>query len=210
MSPAGELPCSTAPIRSGAAFGAFLTDFVLIPQTGIFTTQLAAVAVNLVAGGGAFAVARTLASPGLENEARPALKTATLARLQNKSRPALGPVLAGGSRPVRWVVLALAMSGFAALGMEMLWLRHLALLLGGFRAVFSLLLTVMLLALGAGALLGGWLDRRFGRPAQTLILVEALFAATALLGLASGNAATLAERSSALAASLGNRPHPAR
>ena len=39
-----------------------------------------------------------------------------------------------------WASLALASSGFAALGMEMLWLRHLGVLLGGFRAVLSLLL----------------------------------------------------------------------
>jgi predicted membrane-bound spermidine synthase len=178
----------------GAAIGAFLTDFVLIPRTGIFTAQVVAVALNLIAAAGAFALGRP---------ARHVSRPSSQAR---SKRAVLIPpgtsATASASAPL-WVALALAMSGFAALGMEMLWLRHLALLLGGFRAVFSLLLTVMLLALGAGALLGGWLDRRVGRPAQTLILVEALFAATALLGLASGNAATLAERGSALAASLG-------
>ena len=37
----------------GAAMGAFLTDFVLIPQTGLLMTQLVAVAINLVAAAGA-------------------------------------------------------------------------------------------------------------------------------------------------------------
>lgn len=178
----------------GAAIGAFLTDFVLIPRTGIFTAQVVAVALNLIAAAGAFALGRP---------ARHVSRPSSQARSKRAVLIPPGTSATPSASAPLWVALALAMSGFAALGMEMLWLRHLALLLGGFRAVFSLLLTVMLLALGAGALLGGWLDRRVGRPAQTLILVEALFAATALLGLASGNAATLAERGSALAASLG-------
>jgi spermidine synthase len=96
------------------------------------------------------------------------------------------------------------LSGFAALGMEMLWLRHLGVLLGGFRAVFALLMTVMLLSLGAGALLGGWIDRRFGHPARTLMIVQALFAAATLGGLASADAAALAAHGASLAASLGS------
>jgi spermidine synthase len=183
----------------GAATGAFLTDFVLIPGTGLFVTQLAAVALNVVAAAGAFALARrTLAVPRWPDGIQPGP--------QSKTRPAappLGPALNGRSDAVRWAAVALALSGFAALGMEILWLRHLGVLLGGFRAVFSLLLTVMLLALGVGALLGGWLDRRFARPARTLMVVEALFAATALLGLATADAGTLAARGSALAATLG-------
>ena len=65
-------------------------------------------------------------------------------------------------------------------------------LLGGFRAVLSLLLTVMLLALGVGALLGGWIERRFGHPARTLIIVQGVFAAPTLVGLASNTAEGLA------------------
>ncbi len=166
----------------GAATGAFLTDFVLIPQTGLFATQLVAVALNLLAAAGAFWLARHERGDARTSVPAPSRSSAVTPH---------------------WVAVALALSGFAALGMEMLWLRHLAVLLGGFRAVFSLVMTVMLLALGAGALLGGWLDRRFSHPARTLMIVEALFAATALLGLASGNAETLAARGSALAAALG-------
>ena len=168
---------------AGAATGAFLTDFALVPAVGLMATQFAAVGLNLIAAAGAFGIARDLsASPR-------ALQRPTTTTM--------------GSRVVHWAALALALSGFAALGMEIVWLRHLAVLLGGFRAVFSLLLTVMLVALGAGALLGGWLDRRFGQPARTLMIVEALFAMTALFGLASGSAEALAVRGGAVAATLG-------
>ena len=48
--------------------------------------------------------------------------------------------------------IALALSGFAGLGMEILWFRHFSIMLGAFRAVFSLLLTVILVGIGAGSL----------------------------------------------------------
>jgi len=43
----------------GAASGAFLTDFVLIPQLGLLVTQFVAVALNLVAAAGSFGLPRS-------------------------------------------------------------------------------------------------------------------------------------------------------
>ena len=80
------------------------------------------------------------------------------------------------------------MSGFAAMGLEILWFRHFSILLGGFRAVFSLLLSVILIGIGAGSLLSGFLHRRTARPAQWLIVVQALFVVSTLLGLALADA----------------------
>ena len=170
----------------GAAAGAFLTDFVLAPAVGLFATQLTAAGLNLVAAAGAYRLGR---------RHEPARAVAP-----SKDRQAGAP---GTASIVVWASVALGLSGFAALGMEMLWLRHLGVLLGGFRAVLSLLLTVMLLALGTGALIGGWLDRRFGQPARTLMIVQAVFAITALMGLASSTAEGLAAHGSSIAASLG-------
>ena len=75
------------------------------------------------------------------------------------------------------------LSGFAAMGLEIVWLRHFTLLLGGFRAVFSLVLTIVLVGIGAGSLFGGSIDRRTARPAQALMSVQALLVVTALIGL---------------------------
>ena len=165
----------------GAAAGALLTDFALVPAFGLLATQLIAVALNVVAAAGAFRLGPE--PPGVARE-RPGASTDSLAR-------------------VRWASLALALSGFAALGIEMVWLRHLSVLLGGFRAVLSLLLTMMLVGLGAGALLGGWVERRFGHPARMLIAVQGLFAIATLAGLAANTADDLAARGAAIAASLG-------
>ena len=169
----------------GAALGALLTDFALVPALGLRSTQFVAVALNGVAAAGAYwLVAR-----------RPTIA-------HDVPRPTDTPSPRPAGAATAMIAAALALSGFAVLGMEILWLRHMSVLLGGFRAVFSLLLTVMLIALGVGALLGGWLDRRFARPAAMLIGVQALFAVAALIGLASADAATILTRGESIAASL--------
>jgi predicted membrane-bound spermidine synthase len=152
---------------AGAAAGAFLTDFALVPAAGLLTTQLIAVFLNVVAGIGALGLmGRLEASGGMP------------ARLQE-----IPGTHTTRDNSVLWTALALALSGFAAMGLEILWLRHMTLLLGGFRSVFALLLTVVLLAIAAGALLGGILDARTHRPARALTLVQAVFVVFVLIGL---------------------------
>jgi spermidine synthase len=174
----------------GAAAGAFLTDFALVPAFGLLATQLIAVAINLIAAAGAFLLGRG-SGPFVADSPSAAVAAPTTARATDSVAR------------VRWTATAVALSGCAALGVEILWLRHLSVLLGGFRAVLSLLLTVMLLALGIGALIGGWIERRFKQPARTLIVVQGVFAAVTLIGLASNSADALATYGASRAASLG-------
>jgi predicted membrane-bound spermidine synthase len=154
---------------AGAAAGALLTDFALVPSFGLRNTQLVAVLLNLIAGVGALALARIPA---------PARKTDRAAVGSREEQGTPQPVY-----PLAWTSLALMLCGFAAMGLEIVWLRRFTLLLGGFRAVFSLVLTIVLVGIGAGSLLGGYLDRRTSRPAQALMLMQALLIASALLGL---------------------------
>src|SRR5437016_5604985 len=60
----------------------------------------------------------------------------------------------------RGVYIAIAMSGLAALGAEVVWTRLLALMLGGTVYTFSLILAVFLIGLGIGSSLGALLARR--------------------------------------------------
>ncbi len=115
---------------AGAAAGAFLTDVALVPSLGLANTQFVAVLLNVIAGAGALILARRLA---------PVRKTAPVARSLRETDD-----VRQAFRPVAWVSLALMLSGFAAMGLEIVWLRHFTLLLGGFRAVFSLVLTIVL------------------------------------------------------------------
>ena len=154
---------------AGAAAGAFLTDFALVPSLGLTNTQFVAVLLNVIAGAGALILARPPAPVRKTVDAAPSLREAAY------MRQAVGPVA--------WVSLALMLSGFAAMGLEIVWLRHFTLLLGGFRAVFSLVLTIVLVGIGAGSLLGGYLDRRTARPARALMVVQALLVVSALIGL---------------------------
>jgi spermidine synthase len=163
---------------AGAALGCFLTDFALVPAYGLRGTQMVAVGLNVVAGVGALVVAQNVRSTASARVAvrRPASARATAIRR--------GVREGGGAVP--WTCLTLAMCGFAAMGMEILWFRHFTILLGGFRAVFSLLLTVILIGIGAGSLVSGYLPT--ARPAQWLMVVQGLFIAFSFLGLAVADA----------------------
>ncbi len=159
---------------AGAALGCFLTDFVLVPAFGLLGTQFVAVSFNLVAAAGAFLVARNVGSTRSVRLQPDVVRQAT----------SVGPPPSS----LGLTSLALALSGFAAMGMEILWFRHVSILLGGFRAVFSLLMTVILLGIGGGALAAGALHRRVARPAVWLMVVQGLFVALSLIGLMAADA----------------------
>jgi spermidine synthase len=171
---------------AGAAVGALLTDFLLVRLAGLQAAQFAAVALNVVAAALALFSLRLVSAP-----------LAAVAHEPETSVPV-------GRGEMAAVAAALALSGCAVMGLEMLWLRHFSIVLGGFRAVFSLLLAVLLLAAGAGALAGGWLLRRFGRPADLLVVAYASFVVCALAGVAWTDAAALAASGQSVAATLGS------
>ena len=106
--------------------------------------------------------------------------------------------------------LALGLSGFAAMGMEIVWFRHFTLLLGVFRAVYSLLLTVILIGIGAGSLVGGFLHRRTERPGQWLIAAQGFFVASTLLGLVAADARGLTTTAQAVERTLSEKSAVAR
>jgi len=187
----------------GAAIGAWLTDFVLVPAAGVLVTQLLAVTLNVIAGVGALLPFRVTSGsvpvvPG-SSRTTPTRVAVRMNRRGHEGTQVDGPI---SIRPAL-VAAALTLIGFAGLGMEILWLRHFTLLLGGFRAVFSLVLTVILLGVGIGALVGGAIDRRTSRPAEALMVVEAMFIASVLAGLAAPDLAALGLRSQTLESGLG-------
>jgi spermidine synthase len=152
---------------AGAAMGALLTDWALIPAGGLWMTQLAAVALNLLAAIGALRLAAGSATAAVGEPGA----TMEGARVANAA-------------PLGAAAAAILVSGFAAMGMEIVWFRHLSALLGSYRWVLSLILTVILLAMWLGATAGGALHRRLGRPVTLYVVAQALFAIAALWGLA--------------------------
>jgi predicted membrane-bound spermidine synthase len=173
---------------AGAALGALLTDFTLVPSAGLFGTQMVAVAFNIVAGAGALYLGRpnvVRLKPDTTRKKK-SVRSVRLQADQEARQPAVEPAVTD-NRAVIFTSGALAMMGLAALGMEILWFRHFTILLGGFRAVFSLLLTLILLGIGIGSLAGGAVYRRIGRPAELLIAAQTLFVLSTLVGIATAN-----------------------
>ncbi|HEY6360837.1 MAG TPA: tetratricopeptide repeat protein [Vicinamibacterales bacterium] len=161
---------------AGAAVGALLTDFALVPASGLWGTQVVAVVLNAVAGVGALFLS---ARPGT---VRVKPDTATRKKkARAEERLVATAVLPQTTPAIVLTGVALALAGVAAMGMEILWFRHFTMLLGGFRAVFSLLLTVILIGIGVGSLAGGFLQRRTGRPGEVFMLVQGLFVAVTLV-----------------------------
>jgi spermidine synthase len=146
---------------AGAALGAFLSDFALIPALGVFDTQLVAVAGNAVAGTGALWLARSLPAPAGAAPARAA--------------PVASPPGHRARRQMNYTAAALFLSGLAAMGMQIVWFRFLIGVIGAYRSVFSLLLTVILLGIFLGSVLGGVVQRRLGRPALLYLVAQAGF-----------------------------------
>ena len=161
----------------GAAAGCFLTDFAFIPAYGLLRTQIVAAGLNVVAALGAFWLASVAKSQ------TPNPKSQIPSRVSHIPNPE-----SRIPNPVVLASVALALTGFAAMGMEIVWFRHFSILLGEFRAVFSLLLAVILLGIGIGSLAGGFAHRRIAKPAQCLIVVQGVFVASTLLGFALANA----------------------
>ena len=162
-----------------------------MPAFGLLGTQFVAVSFNLVAAAGAFLVARSQRL-ALESRTRRTCQ-ASRAGTSRQTSPALQPRPASTRLRFACTSLALAMSGFAAMGMEILWFRHVSILLGGFRAVFSLLMTVILVGIGAGSLAVGPVAATAPRgPAgEWLMVVQGLFVALTLLGLAAADAGAI-------------------
>ena len=75
-----------------------------------------------------------------------------------------------------YVYAAAALSGFTALGAEVVWTRQLSLLFGASVYTFSLILAVFLSGLGIGGLVGSRLARRLTASVVTLGRVQAMLA----------------------------------
>ena len=149
---------------AGAALGAFLVDFALVPSLGLFTTQALAVVINL----GVCLVALRWAKRGM-----------TAAPQVSQPEP-VPPSSLEGDRLLKLTGAAMALSGFAAMGMEMVWFRFLGTVLGYMRSTFSLLLTVILVGMWLGATVAGLLHRRFGQAARLYIGSQAVFCASSV------------------------------
>ena len=149
---------------AGAALGCVLTGLVFLRYLGARETIFLGAAINLFVGAGALALMRLARSPragGAAGEAGDAGDVETAAAVA--AGPAAGPaeaalpISAGG---LRYVAIAYAISGFIALGYEVVWARTLYIHSSHAAYSFSLMLTVFLAGLALGGAGGSWVLRR--------------------------------------------------
>ncbi len=136
----------------GAVFGCLAAGFVLLPQTdAVFTSHVAA-AINGLVAVAAFALATVMPY-------RPAVDAAGADESTPRNAPAI-------------VCVVIALSGFAALGAEVVWTRLLSLLFGSTVYTFAIILAVFLAGLGIGSTLAARWVRQSGRPLLWLAIAQ--------------------------------------
>lgn len=124
---------------AGAVLGCLLAGFYLLRQHDIVVATFAAVSINTAVAGLAYGLSRlTEGATSEEAAAEP-------------------PRITGGRH--RTILIAIGLSGFAALGSEVVWTRLMALMLGATTYTFSIILAVFLAALGLGSALGSYVAR---------------------------------------------------
>ena len=137
---------------AGAVFGCLLAGFYLLRVYDMRRATLVAAALN-----GAVALVALLLA-----------RSTSHARTDAAAKDS--PRVARGAWPV---YVAIALSGLAALGAEVLWTRILSLLLGGTVYTFSIILGAFLAGLGIGSSAGAWLARTSDRPGLLLAACQA-------------------------------------
>jgi spermidine synthase len=100
---------------AGAAVGCLLTGFWIVPMLGLMWTNIAVACVNFVIAGIAYTNARD------EEPTTPSIAKASAMSVASQA----------ASSGYLLILIAAALAGFASLGLQMIWARQLAVMLGG-------------------------------------------------------------------------------
>jgi spermidine synthase len=155
----------------GAVLGTLAAGFVLMRLVGVHTTLAIAVAINLAVGAASLLLAH-----------RPGPETAAPRPSAAATRTARAPTAAPGIG----LLVVMALSGFASLGLEVLWTRALVLTMGTATYAFATMLASFLVGIAIGSLVArrlvdrirdlrrclGWIQ--LGIAASTLATLPAL------------------------------------
>lgn len=123
----------------GAAAGCYLTGFHLLPALGLYGLNHLLVVLNLAIAAGAVALVMRPSAPGSRNP-----------------RSARQPAVEPSRHQMTSLYLVTALTGCAALVLEVVWTRQLALILGGSVYAFTAMLFCVLVGIGLGSLIFHW------------------------------------------------------
>jgi spermidine synthase len=159
----------------GAAAGAVMAGFALIPALGLRGTTFVGVALNLIAAAGAWMIAARAVDPATEPTRNPDQGTGN----RRKAKPELSTGTPYRSQP--WLAaIALGVSGFASLTLQVVWTRLLAQILGPTTYAFSTVVAIFIIGIAGGATIGSRLAGRAKSPAAGLACALLISAGLAL------------------------------
>jgi spermidine synthase len=169
----------------GAVLGALLAGFVLLPTYSLSTTVLLAVAANVVIGLGSILLQESVPSSASPGDASGEVRGAI---------PAPDPSIPSGGQdpwkdaPTPLVLWGIGISGFCALGYEVLWTRILTIGVGASVYGFTVMLVAFLTGIALGSKAYGVTVRLLGvrdtgpaRPIAWFGVVQVLIGLTAFL-----------------------------
>ncbi len=158
----------------GAVFGALLAGFVLIRVYSVSTTLYLAVATNVIIGLASLRLQKRLdgAAGRLDAVVTPAAPADPGGSLQGEQEEDHGQF------PVTWVLWGIGVSGFCALGYEVLWTRVLTMAVGASVYSFTIILVAFLTGIAFGSEAYGILVRVFSRTLPGLRRVIGWFGIT--------------------------------
>ncbi|MES2598939.1 MAG: spermidine synthase [Verrucomicrobiota bacterium] len=163
----------------GAAAGAFLTTWYLLPQKGIAGSIDTAALMNFVCAVGIL--------PFIPLALGEKPKTYMPAQPMGASAPTLPSTSTSTSTStsmrMRGFLVLHAVTGFLALGLEIVWFRVLGVMLKFTAFTFGTLLGIYLAGLGAGALTGIWMTKHSKHPLRTFLWLQGSLAVYAGLSL---------------------------
>src|ERR1700736_1242359 len=159
----------------GAAIGALVTTWVLLPQLGLEKTLKVGATLNFAC---ACALVLFVISMREQPEASP-VATEPRQLEQNPSPPQTAE--SAGFTFGTWLLLYI-LSGFIALSLEILWLKLLTVMLKCSAFAFGTMLTIYLGGLGLGAIAGTKFVQTSRRPVSVFLALQTLVAVLAGIG----------------------------
>jgi spermidine synthase len=152
----------------GAVTGCIAAGFLLIPNLGLSSTNMLAATTSIAAGLAAMAMSRQTGEHAAAVRPARAQRTTT----PRATAPHIG-----------FAYGAIAISGFTALGYEVLWTRALEQFTHNSTYAYTAMLATFLIGIGVGsAVAAGWADR-LKRPLFALGVVELLVAVSVVVSL---------------------------
>ena len=136
----------------GAVTGSLAAGFIMLKEFGVTVSLLVAGTVSISVGMASIVLQRRIAAP--ECALAPAIPTSESAPPSNSGGPS--------DLTVRLALIGIGISGFCALGYEVLWTRMLTLVFGTSVYSFTIVLVAFLAGIGLGSYAFGMVRRRKG------------------------------------------------